>query len=145
MKDTTDYKRPIVASMTFLHMCYLAFALVIYRYCGVWIASPALGSAGEVIKKVTYGIAIPGLWISSTVNQHLAAKYIFVRLLKGTEHLQKKTIVHWATWLGVSSACGIAAFIIAEAIPFFGSLIGLLGAIAYAPMAVSSAFSCADK
>lgn len=47
-------------------------------------------------------------------------------------------MVHWVTWIAVSLACGAAAFITAEAIPFFGSLLGLLGAIAYAPMAVSA-------
>lgn len=46
-------------------------------------------------------------------------------------------MVHWATWFGVSLLCGVAAFVIGEAVPFFGTLISLLAAIAYAPMAVS--------
>lgn len=136
MKNPKEYKKPIAVSMGFLNACYLAFALVIYRYCGTWISSPALGSAGPLIKKLTYGIALPGLIMSSTVNQHLAAKYIFVRLLRGTKHLQSKTMVHWATWFGVSLLCGVAAFVIGEAVPFFGTLISLLAAIAYAPMAI---------
>lgn len=124
--------------MGLLGACYLAFSLVVYRYCGVWIASPALGSAGPLIKKISYGIALPGLLISATLCQHLAAKYLFVRLLKGTEHLQGRTKTHWATWIGSTVGCGVFAFVICGAVPFFGSLIGLIGAIAYAPMAVSS-------
>lgn len=46
-------------------------------------------------------------------------------------------MIHWITWFGVSLLCGVAAFIIGEAVPFFGTLISLLAAIAYAPMAVS--------
>lgn len=45
-------------------------------------------------------------------------------------------MVHWVTWLGSTVALGIIAFVVAEAVPFFGTLIGLLAAIAYAPMAV---------
>lgn len=90
MKNPKEYKKPIAVSMGFLNACYLAFALVIYRYCGselwaspccpscnnvifvAWISSPALGSAGPLIKKLTYGIALPGLIMSSTVNQHVS-------------------------------------------------------------------------
>lgn len=46
-------------------------------------------------------------------------------------------MIHWITWFGVSLLCGVAAFIIGEAVPFFGTLISLLAAVAYAPMAVS--------
>jgi len=67
----------------------------------------------------------------------LAAKYVFVRLLRGTPHLQSKTATHWITWLGSTLSLGIIAFVVAEAVPFFGTLIGLIGAAAYAPMAVS--------
>ncbi|KAL7418624.1 hypothetical protein Q5752_007082 [Cryptotrichosporon argae] len=136
MKDPREYKKPIAASMTLLNVCYLVFSLVIFRYCGTWIASPALGSAGELMEKITYGIALPGLWVSASLCLHLAAKYLFVRILRGTTHLQSKTRVHWATWVGAVLACGIVAFIIAESIPFYGTLVGLVGAIAYAPMAI---------
>jgi hypothetical protein len=57
--------------------------------------------------------------------------------LKGTKHLQGRTKTHWATWIGSVVGCGVFAFVICGAVPFFGSLIGLIGAIAYAPMAVS--------
>lgn len=83
MKNPREYKKPIGIAMGVLNVLYMVFALVIYRYCGsksrhravltpAWIASPALGSAGDLFKKICYGIAIPGLWISSTVNQHVS-------------------------------------------------------------------------
>lgn len=42
----------------------------------VYIASPALGSAGELIKKISYGIALPGLWISAVLSQHVRSHYM---------------------------------------------------------------------
>ena len=75
--------------------------------------------------------------LCSSLMYQLAAKYLFVRLLRGTTHLQGRTKTHWATWIGSTVGCGVFAFVICGAVPFFGSLIGLIGAIAYAPMAVS--------
>ncbi|OCF36058.1 hypothetical protein I317_01847 [Kwoniella heveanensis CBS 569] len=136
MKNPKEYKKPIVCAMLLLNVTYLVVSLVVYRYCGIYIAGVALGSAGTLIKKITYGIGLPGLLVSAILCQHLAAKYFFVRLLRGTEHLQSKTKTHWITWLGSVTLIGIISFIVAEAIPFFGTLIGLVGALAYAPLAI---------
>lgn len=38
---------------------YLVVAIVVYRYAGVDVASPALGSTSRVVVKVAYGIALP--------------------------------------------------------------------------------------
>ncbi|WVF66414.1 hypothetical protein IAT40_001154 [Kwoniella sp. CBS 6097] len=136
MKNPREYKKPIVCAMLLLNVTYLVVSLVVYRYCGIYIAGVALGSAGTLIKKLTYGIGLPGLLVSAILCQHLAAKYFFVRLLRGTEHLQSKTKTHWITWLGSVVLIGIISFIVAEAIPFFSTLIGLVGALAYAPLAI---------
>lgn len=38
---------------------YLVVAIVVYRYAGVDVASPALGSASKIVVKIAYGIALP--------------------------------------------------------------------------------------
>lgn len=38
---------------------YLVTALVIYRFAGRSVKSPALSSAGPLMKKVCYGLAVP--------------------------------------------------------------------------------------
>ena len=38
---------------------YIFVAAVVYVYGGIELASPALGAAGPVVKKVAYSIAIP--------------------------------------------------------------------------------------
>ena len=40
-----------------------------------YIASPALGSAGPLFKRICYGIAMPGLLVGSMINVHLPSKY----------------------------------------------------------------------
>jgi len=59
----------------------------------------------------------------------IPAKYLFIRLLRGTKHLNSNGIVHWATWLGCTGGVTIIAYIIASAIPVFGGLVSLIGAL----------------
>ncbi|KAI3011277.1 hypothetical protein CBS147482_4617 [Aspergillus niger] len=77
MRKPKDYPKAVYLCMSFVTSSYLAFALVIYAWCGKWIASPALGSAGTTIKRVAYGIALPGLIVSGSLYVHVAAKYLF--------------------------------------------------------------------
>lgn len=48
---------------------------------------------------ITYGIGMVGLIASAVIYLHIAAKYVFVRILRDSPHLQSNTAVHWATWL----------------------------------------------
>lgn len=50
-------------------------------------------------------------------------------MLRGTKHLQETTPTHVFTWFGTVLLSGLAAFLIAEGIPFFAPLLGLIGAI----------------
>lgn len=59
---------------------------------------------------------------------HLGAKCIFVRLLRDTRHLTNATLIHWSTWIVSYVGCLCLAFVLAEAIPIFDSLLGLIGA-----------------
>ena len=38
---------------------YVVVAIVVYRYAGANVASPALSSTGNVVMKVAYGVALP--------------------------------------------------------------------------------------
>jgi hypothetical protein len=137
MRNPRDYKKALYICMGLVLCMYLSFSLVVYRWCGQWVANPSLGSAGGTLKKVAYGIALIGLIVSGCLYQHVAAKYLFVRILRGTRHLQANTVTHWVTWLGCSISLGVVAFILAEAIAIFNYLIALTGSICFAPMAIS--------
>jgi len=38
---------------------YIVVAVVVYRYAGSDVKSPALGSAGPLLRKIAWGVAIP--------------------------------------------------------------------------------------
>lgn len=84
MRNPRDYRKAALVSGFLVGAMYLSFSLVIFRWCGVWISTPAFGTAGTLFKKISYGIALPGLVIGVGIYQHVAAKLIFVRVLRNT-------------------------------------------------------------
>ncbi|KAM5347475.1 hypothetical protein ACJ41O_010480 [Fusarium nematophilum] len=74
MRDPHLYPRALALCQTVVTIIFLAVGIVVYYYCGSYVASPALGSAGTTIKKVSYGMAIPGLLVSGILLAHLEAE-----------------------------------------------------------------------
>ncbi|KAH8810727.1 transmembrane amino acid transporter protein-domain-containing protein [Xylogone sp. PMI_703] len=136
MRNPKDYKKSLYLCMTVVTASYLCFSLVVYRWCGQWVATPSLGSAGQTVKMVAYGIALIGLVVSACIYLHVSAKYIFVRVLRNSRHLQSNTFVHWATWISCIIGLAAISFIFAEAIPIFNYLNALTGSICFAPLAM---------
>ncbi|CDM31358.1 hypothetical protein DTO013E5_779 [Penicillium roqueforti] len=137
MRRPKDYPKAVYLSMSLVTASYLTFSLVIYAWCGKWIASPSLGSAGETVKRVAYGIALPGLIVSGCLYVHVAAKYLFVRILRNSRHLQANTAVHWCTWLSCTIGMSAISFVLACAIPIFNYVLALVGSLCFAPLAIS--------
>ncbi|KAI9367397.1 transmembrane amino acid transporter protein-domain-containing protein [Aspergillus egyptiacus] len=134
MKNPRDFKKAVHVCMSMIMAFYVTFSLAVYAYCGKWVASPSLGSAGPTIKMVAYGVGLWGLIMSGAVYTHVAAKYTFVRLLRNTSHLQRNTVIHWSTWLGCTIGISALGFVIAEAVPIFNYLLALLGSFVYGPL-----------
>ena len=59
----------------------------------------------------------------------LPAKYVFVRVLRGSKHLSSNSLTHWATWLSCTFGVTIIAYVIGSGIPIFGGLVSLIGAL----------------
>ena len=59
----------------------------------------------------------------------LPAKYVFIRILRGSKHLTQNTVTHWVTWLSCTTGTILISYIIASAIPVFGGLVSLIGAL----------------
>jgi hypothetical protein len=136
MRNPREYKKALYVCMGLVLAMYLVFSLVMYRWTGKWVANPSLGSAGGLIKKVAYGVGLLGFLATGCIYQHVSAKYMFVRILRNTRHLQANTVTHWAVWLSCSIGVGIAGYIVAEAIPVFNFLVALVGSACMAPLAL---------
>lgn len=71
MRDPQYFTRALVVSQIGSTLLYLVVGVVVYYYCGTMVASPALGSAGTLIKKIAYGLSLPGLIATTTIVIHV--------------------------------------------------------------------------
>lgn len=67
--------------------------------------------------------------VSNVIYGHVAAKYIYLRLFRGTDHIHNRTPFAFGTWLGITLALWLLAWIIAESIPVFNNLLGLISSL----------------
>ncbi|EXJ80441.1 hypothetical protein A1O1_08586 [Capronia coronata CBS 617.96] len=136
MRRPQDYSKALYVCMGIVTASYLTCSLVVYRWCGQWVASPSLGSAGPTLKKAAYGVGLLGLLTTGCLYVHVSAKYMFVRILRDTRHLQANTVVHWAVWLGCVIGLTIVGFLIGAAVPIFNYILSLAGSLGFAPLAI---------
>ncbi|CAG8934330.1 unnamed protein product [Penicillium salamii] len=108
---------------------YLVTAMVIYHYAGPDVRSPALSSAGPLMKKICYGLAIPTVIVSGVVEGHVACKYIYVRVFRGSDHMHQRSFLAIGSWVGIGLAVWTVAWIIAESIPVFNDLLSLISSL----------------
>lgn len=99
-----------------------------YVLIGDGVASPALLSSTDgvptlLISKIAFGIAIPLIFISGSINTQVVARFIHLELFKGTKHEYINTKKGVLSWVGICAGISVFAFVVAEAIPFFNSLL----------------------
>jgi len=136
MKRPQDFTKVTVTVACIVTVLYMCLSMSMYSYTGKWVASPSLGSAGPLVKKIAYGLALPSLVVSAGLFNHVTAKYIFVRVFRKSVHLQSNSVTHWSSWIGLNIGVGVVAFVFAEAVPVFNYLLALLACLCFAPMSI---------
>ncbi|CAI7642546.1 unnamed protein product [Penicillium manginii] len=125
LKDIKDFPK----ALSLLQLCemvmYTISAIVIFLYVGPSVTSPALNSAGILFRKISYGIAIPTIVIGGVVNAHVAVKFIYVRIFRGTNSMHTRSFTARAAWAGICAVIWIVSWLIAEGIPIFNDVLGL--------------------
>ena len=129
MESPKDFKKSLFMLQGFEICLYLTASVVIYYYVGTEVDSPALTSAGPVMKKVAYGIAIPTIVGAGVVNGHIGLKYIYFRLCAKSDLIHQRSFKSIGIWIGLGVTCWVVAWIIAEAIPVFSDLNSLISAL----------------
>ncbi|RMJ20988.1 hypothetical protein PHISP_08141, partial [Aspergillus sp. HF37] len=129
MSNPRDFPKSLTMLQVLDTTMYAVTSMVIYRYAGPDVESPALSSAGSVMKRVSYGLAIPTVLIAGIIFGHIASKNIYVRIFRGSQHMQKKSLLSVGTWVGIALVLWTIAWIIAESIPVFNDLLSLISAL----------------
>lgn len=104
---------------------YTVTGALVYAFVGKDVQAPALLSAGETVSKIAFGVGLPVIFISGSINTTVVARYIHGRAYKNSVTRFINTKKGWATWLALITVITILAFIIAEVVPFFEDLLSL--------------------
>ncbi|KAF3036933.1 hypothetical protein E8E12_005747 [Didymella heteroderae] len=129
LADPRDFKMALFFEQGIVITFYMMISAVIYYYAGPLVTSPALGSASRVVTKVAFGFAIPTIIIAGVVNGSVACKYIYIRWWKGTNVVHQKTLKSLGSWYGICVVFWVVAWVLAESIPNFNLLLGLIAAL----------------
>lgn len=71
MRDPLKYTPALLMCQSGVTAIYTIIGCVVYYYCGSYVSSPALSSAGGDVKKIAYGFALPGLIVTTTIVAHV--------------------------------------------------------------------------
>ena len=129
MHTPTDYMKSIWASGFIQITIYTLTGALCYAFIGSDVQSPALLSAGATISKIAFGVAIPVIFISGSINSTVALRYIHARLWKNSPNRYIQTSMGWFAWICLVTVFTILAWVIAEAIPIFSDLLSLASAL----------------
>ncbi|ORY10379.1 transmembrane amino acid transporter protein-domain-containing protein [Clohesyomyces aquaticus] len=129
MHTPSDYFKSIWALGLIEIFIYTITGALIYRFVGVDVASPALLSAGSTVSRVAFGIALPVIFVSGSINSTVVARYIIDRTFTDPRFKYIRGWRGWGLWVSLIACLTVIAWIVAEAIPFFNALLGLISSL----------------
>lgn len=129
MKQPHDFPKALAllqcAALTF----YLVVAVVIYTFAGQYVGAPALGSASPLVRKICYGIALPTIIVAGVITANICAKRCYQVIWRNDPKIMaEKSLRGRGSWLAIISVIWALAFVLAESIPVFGEMLGIIGA-----------------
>ncbi|KAK4213471.1 transmembrane amino acid transporter protein-domain-containing protein [Rhypophila decipiens] len=129
MHTPEDFPKSILSLGIIEIVIYTLTGALVYAFVGQDVQSPALLSAGPLLAKVAFGIAIPVIFISGSINTVVVGRYLHARMFRNSVVQYINTPMGWATWIGLGAALTVLAWVIAEAIPFFSPLLAICSSL----------------
>lgn len=129
MHTPSDYIKSTYAIGTIEIFIYTLTGALIYAFVGDEVGSPALLSADKLIARIAFGVALPVIYISGSINSTVLAKYIIRRAFPYSNIRFVNDVRGWIVWVFIIAIATITAWIIAEAIPFFSALLGAISSL----------------
>ncbi len=125
MHTPKDYVKSIWTLGLTEIVIYTVTGAVVYAFVGQEVESPALLSAGSLMSRIAFGIALPVIFISGSINTVVAGRVVHGRIFQDSPIRFINTPMGWITWLAIIAVGTAIAFVIAEVIPFFNDLLSI--------------------
>lgn len=129
MHTPKDYVKSIWALGLIEIFIYTITGAVIYAFVGSAVNSPALLSSSFTVSRIAFGVALPVIFISGSINGTVVGRYIITRAFPNSSIRWVNNTKGWTVWAALIAAITIIGWIIAEAIPFFNALLGLISSL----------------
>ncbi|KAM0714380.1 hypothetical protein Q7P37_010167 [Cladosporium fusiforme] len=129
MHTPSDYIKSTCAIGVIEIVIYTLTGSLIYAFVGDDVASPALLSTSKTVSRIAFGVALPVIFISGSINSTVLGKYFMGRAFKDSKIRLINDKRGWAVWLAVLAVITVLSWIIGEAIPFFSSLLGVIASL----------------
>ena len=129
MHTPKDYVKSIWALGLIEMFIYTMTGALIYAFVGKDVSSPALLSAGNTVSRIAFGIALPVIFISGSINGTVVGRYIMDRAFPNSPIRFVQGARGWGVWIALITVITVIGWLIAEAIPFFNALLGLISSL----------------
>ncbi|KAF2256386.1 hypothetical protein BU26DRAFT_20865 [Trematosphaeria pertusa] len=129
LKNPREFPKALAFQQILAVSFYMLISAIIYYYAGPLVSSPALGSASPTVRKAAFGIALPTILVAGVVNGSVACKYVYLRVWSGTDVVHQKNFKSIGSWVGICAVLWVVSWVIAEAVPNFNLLLGLIAAL----------------
>ncbi|KAH8166527.1 hypothetical protein CIB48_g1697 [Xylaria polymorpha] len=127
MKEPRDFPKALWACTILEIILFSIVGGVVYAYTGnQYMTAPAFGSLQPLYKKIAFSFMIPTIIFLGVLYASVSARFVFLRIFHNSRHKSENTVVGWASWAVVT---WVLAFVIANSIPFFSSLLSLLSSL----------------
>ncbi|KAL1869999.1 hypothetical protein VTK73DRAFT_2842 [Phialemonium thermophilum] len=129
MHTPRDYVKSIWALGIIEIIIYTLTGALVYAFVGQDVQSPALLSASPLVSKIAFGVALPVIFISGSINGTVVGRYMHGRVYAASLIRYINTKMGWLTWIAFIAGITVVAWVVAEAIPFFSDLLSILSAL----------------
>jgi hypothetical protein len=129
MHTPKDYVKSIWALGLIEIFIYTLTGGLVYAFVGNSVSSPALLSAGPTVSRIAFGIALPVIFISGSINGTVVGRYIINRVWANSPIRYIHDKKGWTVWIILIAVITLIGWLIAEAIPFFNALLGLISSL----------------
>ncbi|KAJ6111102.1 hypothetical protein N7486_003337 [Penicillium sp. IBT 16267x] len=129
MHTPTDFPKSVWTLGLAEIFIYTLTGALCYAFIGQDVESPALLSAGSLLSRIAFGVALPVIFISGSINTVVLGRLIHGRMFEGSNIRFVNTKMGWITWLAVVTVLTILEFVVAEVIPFFDDLLSIISSL----------------
>lgn len=129
MHTPRDYVKSVYSIGAIEIFLYTLIGSLVYCFVGQDVQSPALLSAGHLVSRIAFGVALPVIFISGSINTSVVARYIHGYVYRDSVVRYINTKTGWITWIALVSVLTFLAWIVAEAIPVFSDMLSITAAL----------------